>query len=264
MGGAAVRHRPRAGRGRDHAAPVRGDQLADRGLPHRPARRPSGGAPRRHAAPQGLHGRGGRDRHQRPLPRRERHGRHGPVRRRDRVLPAGVGDPAVHVDDARPGRAARRAGPDAPDRSDPEPAPATQRPPASPDGRPGQHRQRHRERAAGAARDRWRAGLPRPLPPRVADDPSRGSGRRQAPVGARRAAGLPAGRVRGARGVAGCAVRRRRTDHGRGAGRFLRRIRVPDDPAADRYRVRQQADPGSGGRAADLSRADADPRPHRP
>ena len=52
-----------------------------------------------------------------------------------------------------------------------EPAPAAQRPPAAPDGRPVQHRQRHRRRPAGAARHRRRAGLPRPLPPRVADHP---------------------------------------------------------------------------------------------
>ena len=45
---------------------------------------------------------------------------------------------------------------------------------------------------------------------------------------------------------------------------FYGYVRVPDDPAADRDRVRQQADPGAGGRAADLSRADADPGPHRP
>ena len=44
----------RAGGQRHHAAPVRGDELADRGVPHRPARRPPGRAPRRHAAPQGL------------------------------------------------------------------------------------------------------------------------------------------------------------------------------------------------------------------
>ena len=38
-------------------------------------------------------------------------------------------------------------------------------------GAPVEHRQRHRRRPAGAARHRRRAGLPRPLPPRVADHP---------------------------------------------------------------------------------------------
>ena len=40
---------------------------------------------------------------------------------------------------------------------------------SAPDGRADQHRLRHRRRAAGAARHRRRGGLPRPLPPRVAD-----------------------------------------------------------------------------------------------
>ena len=71
--------------------------------------------------------------------------------------------------------------------------------------------QRHRRRAAGAARHRRRAGLPRPLPARVADDPA---GRRRggpAAVGARRAAG-PAARRSSWSSVVwlGCAVGRRR------------------------------------------------------
>ena len=40
------------------------------------------------------------------------------------------------------------------------------------DGAPVQHRQRHRRRPAGAPRHRRRAGLPRPLPPRVAVHPA--------------------------------------------------------------------------------------------
>ena len=57
------------------------------------------------------------------------------------------------------------------DRPAAQPAAAPQRPPAAADGRPVQHRQRHRRRPAGAARHRRRAGVPRPLPPRVADHP---------------------------------------------------------------------------------------------
>ncbi len=72
-----------------------------------------------------------------------------PVRRRDRLLPAGLGDPAADLGHPRPGRADRRTGPDAPDRPAAEPAPATQRPPAPPDGRPVQHRQRHRRAGCG-------------------------------------------------------------------------------------------------------------------
>ena len=51
-------------------------------------------------------------------------------------------------------------------------AAAPQRPPASADGRAVQHRERHRGRPPGAARHRRRAGVPRPLPPRVPDDPA--------------------------------------------------------------------------------------------
>ena len=122
----------------------------------------------------------------------------------------------------------------------------------------GQHRQRHRRRAAGAARHRRRAGLPRPLPPRVAADPPGRRRGRQAAVGARGAAGVPAGRLRGRRGLARRPVRRRRPDHARRAGRVLRLLGVPDDPAADRHRVRQQGDPGPRRRAPRLPR----PRAH--
>ena len=52
-------------------------------------------------------------------------------------------------------------------------AAAQRRTQRAPDGRAVQHRERHRRRAAGAARHRRRAGLPRPLPPRVADHPRR-------------------------------------------------------------------------------------------
>ena len=102
---------------------------------------------------------------------------------------------------------------------------------------------RHRQRPAGAARHRRRAGLPRPLPPRVADHPARRRRGRQAAVGARRPPGLPARRLRGARRLARRALRRRRHDHARRAGRLLRLLRLPDDPAAHRHRVRQQGDP---------------------
>ena len=45
-------------------------------------------------------------------------------------------------------------------------------------------------------------------------------------------------------------LRRPGPDHARRARRVLRLRRVPDDPAAHRHRVRQQADPGAGlGRA---------------
>ena len=63
---------------RDHAAPVRGHQLADRGLPRRPARHPPGGAARRDAAQAGRDRRGRRDRQQRPVAHRQRDGRPGP------------------------------------------------------------------------------------------------------------------------------------------------------------------------------------------
>ena len=48
------------------------------------------------------------------------------------------------------------------------------------------------------------------------------------------------------------AVRRR--DHRRRAGRVLRVRRVPDDPAAHRHRVRQQADPRAGSRPRRICR----------
>ena len=118
--------------------------------------------------------------------------------------------------------------------------------------------------------DRRRAGLPRPLPPRVAGHPA---GRRPggpAAVGARRAAGVPARRLRGARGLARRPVRRGRPDHPRRAGRVLRLRGVPDDPAAHRHRVRQQADPRPGLGPPGLPGAGArpptspTPRPGRP
>ena len=79
---------------------------------------------------------------------------------------------------ARPGRAVGVPAADAADRPAARAAAAPRRHPARADGRPLQHRHRHRQRAAGAARHRRRAGLPRPLPPRVADHPpGRGRGR---------------------------------------------------------------------------------------
>ena len=238
-----VRHRPAPGGRRDHAAPLRGHQLADRGLPRRPARHPPDHAPRRHAAASRLDRRGGRDRDQRPLPRRPADGRLGPLRRRHRLVHRGRGDPAADLGDARAGRAPRRTPPDARHHPDPQPAAEAERPPAPPDGRPLQHRERHRRRAARAARDRWRAGLPRPLPPRVPEHPSGRRPGRPDPVGARRAAGLPAGSVRRGRGVDRRALRRRGHHLPRPAGRLLRLLRVLDDPAADRDRVRQQDHP---------------------
>jgi ABC-type multidrug transport system fused ATPase/permease subunit len=52
-------------------------------------------------------------------------------------------------------------------------------------------------------------------------------------------------------------------DHARRAGRVLRLLGVPDDPAADRHRVRQQADPRRVA-ARGLHGARARPRPRRP
>ena len=83
--------------------------------------------------------------------------------------------------------------------------------PARADGRPVQHRQRHRRRPAGAARHRRRAGLPRPLPPRVADQPARPASqvaRLQSVLDALQV--LPARHLRRGRRLARRAVRRRR------------------------------------------------------
>ena len=54
------------------------------------------------------------------------------------------------------------------------------------------------------------------------------------------------GRLRGRRGLARGAVRRPGPDQPRRARRVLRLLGVPHDPAADRHRVRQQADPRPG------------------
>ena len=130
------------------------------------------GAPRRHPAAQGLHRRGRRDRHHRPVQPRPGHGRDRPLRRRDRVVRPGLRDPAA---DQRPRSAWSCSigvpAADAADRPAARAAAAPRRHPARADGRPVQHRHRHRQRPAGAARHRRRAGLPRPLPPRVADHP---------------------------------------------------------------------------------------------
>ena len=138
------------------------------------------------------------------------------------------------------------------------------RAPAAPDGPPVQHRQRHRRRPAGAARHRRRAGLPRPLPPRVPDHPrapaSRSPGCSRCSTRSR--CFLPGLFVVvvvwiGARyAVAG-------HDHPRRAGRVLRLLGLPDDPAADRDRVRQQGDPRPGRGRPDLHGARARARGHR-
>ena len=98
----------------------------------------------------------------------------------------------------------------------------------------------------------------------VADDPPRRGRGGAAPVGARCAPGVPARGVRGAGGVDRRALRGRGADLRRRAGRVLRLLGVPDDPAAHRHRVRQQADPRAGGGATGVPRARADHRPPRP
>ena len=259
-----ARDRTGPGRHRDHAAPLRGHELADRGLPHRAAGRAPGHPPRRRPGPQGVDGRGGRDRHQRHLQPRPGDGRVRAVLRRDRLVPAGRGHPAQHVGAARPARPHRRAGPDAADRPAAAPARRTQRAPAPPHGRALQHRQRHRRWASGAARDRRRGRLPRPLPARVAGHPTGRRTGRSAAVGAGRAPGVPARCVRGPRGLGRGQVRRPGPDQPRRARRVLRLLGVPHDPAADRHRVRQQADPRPGLGPPRDQGAGAHARPPRP
>ena len=232
-----------AGGLRDHAPPVRGDQLAHRGLPHGAARRPAGDPPRRHAAQAGRHRRGRRHRHQRPRPPRQRDGRDRARRRCGRVVPGRRGDPAPRLGHPRPAGADRRARAAAADRPAAQAAPAPQHAPARDDGPALQPRHRHRQRAARPARHRRRAGLPRPLRPRLPEGPA---GRRPGgppPVAARRLPGAAARHLRGARGLDRRPVRRPGPDQPRRAGGLLRLRRVPDDPAAHGDRVRQQVDP---------------------
>ena len=145
---------------------------------------------------------------------------------------------------------------DAADRTDPQPAAAPLGPPASADGRPGQHRDRHRQRAAGAARHRRRAGLPRPLPPRVAERtraPGVEVARLQSVLDALQVF-LPGLFVVIVVWLGGRAAASGSITAGR-AGRVLRLLGVPADPAAHRHRVRRQADPRPGVGAPHLHRA---------
>ena len=238
--------RPGAGGQRRGAAPVRRDQLAHRRLPHRAARRSPDHPAGRVAAAPGVDRRGRGDGHERPRAPRPRDGRAGPVRRRDRVVRAGRGDPAADLGHAGSGRAGRGAAAGAARRSAALPAAAPQCRAARADGVAVQHRQRHRRRPARAARGRRRAGVRPPLRHRVPAHASGRRGGRPAAVGARRAAGVPARCLRGGRGLAGRALRRRGRDQRWRAGRVLRVRRVPDDPAADRHRVREPADPRPG------------------
>ena len=174
----------------------------------------------------------------------------------DRLVRPGRGDPAADLDHPRPGGADRRPAADAADRPAAQAAGPARLAPAPPDGPAVQHRHRHRRRPAGAARHRRRAGLPRPLPPRVADHPpgraSRSPGcsrswtrSRCSCPGSSWCSWSGSGRGTPSQGT----ITRRR------AGRVLRLLGVPDDPAADRDRVRQQADPGPGRGPPGLPRA---------
>ena len=179
-------------------------------------------------------------------------------------VPRGRGDPAPDLDHAGPAGAGRRAAAAAADRPDPQAAAASQPDAARDDGRAVEPRDRHRQRAAGAARHRRRARLPRPLRPRLAE----GAGGRRAggpaAVAARRVPGAAARRLRGARRLARRAVRGAGPDHAGRARRVLRLRRVPDDPAAHRDRVRQQVDPRVRVRAPRRAGARAAARGHRP
>ena len=84
---------------------------------------------------------------------------------------------------------------------------------------------------------------------------------RQAAVRAGRAPGLAARRLRRARGLAGSRYAVAGTIIARRAGRVLRLLGLPDDPAAHRDRVRQQGDPRARRGRADLP--GAGPRPRR-
>ena len=181
LGRRDARDRPGPGGHRDHAPPLRGDQLAHRVLPDRAAHHAPVRAPGRLAAAQGEHRRGDRDRHHRPRPHRQRDGRDGPVRRRDRA-PSSWCRPSCSRTSVQLGLVVldRRAAAAARDGADPQAAPGPRRHRAADALRPLQHRHRHRRRAAGAARDRRRGRLPRPLPPRVAGHPDRRRQRRQA------------------------------------------------------------------------------------
>ena len=77
-------------------------------------------------------------------------------------------------------------------------------------------------------------------------------------VGAGCAAGVPARRLRGRRGVAGARFAVEGDQPWR-AGRVLRLLRVLDDSVAHRHRGGQQGDPRPGGRAPDLPGAVCQP-----
>ena len=194
--GALLRARRRPGRGWDAQAPRRRQQLAAVQLPDDPGRRAPRGADRACGADAPDDGRGRRDRLQRRAPRRRGVRHHRAARRGDRFVLRRRGDPAVGVDPARPGRAARGPGPRRePVDGDPAAAGAAAR--AARAGGPADGgRGRHGRRAAGAARHRRRASLPRPVPQALGGGPP---GRRPggaAPGDARLRAGAPARRVR--------------------------------------------------------------------
>ena len=171
---------------------------------------------------------------------------------------------------ARPGRADRRARADAADRPAARAAAAPRQP-------------THRElmgdlsntasdivsRPAGAARHRRRAGLPRPLP-RASRRQVRRAGvavaRRRSRCSTRCRSCCPASSWWSSSGSAPGTPSPGEISAGR-AGRVLRLRRVPDDPAAHRHRVRQQADPRPRRRPpgrAGCSRSTRAPRRRRP
>ena len=185
-------------------------------------------------------GRGRRHRLERRHAGRRRLRHHGAPRGRDRLLLRRRDHPALVVGRARARRAARRARARAePLVRDPAAAGAAAR--AARAGRPADRaRRRHGLGAAGAARDRGRAGLPRPLPEPLRAGAPRGRPRRAAAVHARLGAGAAARDLRRHRHLARRAARRRGHDHVRRARRLLRLRGLPRHPAPHRGRDRRQ------------------------